>query len=112
MPKSGWRRRNCRRTGRSRSRPRNSASRSCARPWRGQERLALDTRELDREGPSFTLDTLADMRREIGPQRPLVLLLGADAFAGLPSMAPLARFLRAGAPRGADAAGAHAIVAG
>ena len=45
----------------------------------------MDTRELDREGPSFTLDTLADMRREIGPQRPLVLLLGADAFAGLPT---------------------------
>jgi len=51
----------------------------------GQERLALDTRELDRDGPSFTLDTLADLRREIGPQRPLVLLLGADAFAGLPT---------------------------
>ena len=51
----------------------------------GQERLALDTRELDRDGPSFTLDTLADLRREIGPQRPLLLLLGADAFAGLPT---------------------------
>jgi len=51
----------------------------------GQDRLSLDTRELDREGPSFTVDTLASLRDEIGTRRPLVLLLGADAFAGLPS---------------------------
>lgn len=50
----------------------------------GQDRLGLDTRELDREGPSYTIDTLASLRAEIG-ERPLVLLLGADAFAGLPS---------------------------
>lgn len=49
----------------------------------GQDRLLLDTRELDREGPSYSVDTLADLRRELGPERPLVLLLGADAFAGL-----------------------------
>ncbi|MBX3701171.1 MAG: nicotinate-nucleotide adenylyltransferase [Dokdonella sp.] len=51
----------------------------------GQERLVLDTRELRRAGPSYTVDTLAELRAEIGPQRPLVLLVGADAFAGLPS---------------------------
>ncbi|MDF4002044.1 nicotinate-nucleotide adenylyltransferase [Luteibacter sahnii] len=51
----------------------------------GQARLAIDTRELDREGPSFTVDTLASLRAEIGPDRPLVLLVGADAFAGLAS---------------------------
>lgn len=51
---------------------------------RGQSRLALDTRELDRSGPSYTIDTLGEFRREFG-QRPLVLLLGADAFAGLRS---------------------------
>ncbi|HEY3520242.1 MAG TPA: nicotinate-nucleotide adenylyltransferase [Rhodanobacteraceae bacterium] len=51
----------------------------------GQERLKLDTRELDRDGPSYTFDTLASLRDEIGAQRPLVLLLGADAFALLPS---------------------------
>lgn len=49
---------------------------------RGQSRLALDTRELDRDGPSFTIDTLHELRAEQG-ERPLVLLLGADAFAGL-----------------------------
>ncbi|WP_233841343.1 nicotinate-nucleotide adenylyltransferase [Dyella sp. 2HG41-7] len=51
---------------------------------RGQSRLALDTRELDRSGPSYTIDTLGEFRREFG-ERPLVLLLGADAFAGLRS---------------------------
>lgn len=50
----------------------------------GQSRLALDTRELDREGPSWTIDTLHELRAEQG-ERPLVLLLGADAFAGLAS---------------------------
>ncbi|WP_424681136.1 nicotinate-nucleotide adenylyltransferase [Frateuria sp. YIM B11624] len=51
---------------------------------RGQDRVGLDTRELARGGPSYTVDTLAELRGEIG-ERPLVLLLGADAFAGLPS---------------------------
>jgi nicotinate-nucleotide adenylyltransferase len=51
----------------------------------GQDRLQLDFRELDREGPSYTFDTLASLREEIGAQRPLVLLIGADAFMGLSS---------------------------
>jgi nicotinate-nucleotide adenylyltransferase len=51
----------------------------------GQDRLALDLRELDREGPSFTFDTLTGLRGEVGALRPLVLLIGADAFAGLAS---------------------------
>ena len=51
----------------------------------GQDRLILDTRELRREGPSYTVDTLLELRAEIGDQRPLVLLVGADAFAGLPN---------------------------
>lgn len=50
---------------------------------RGQSRLVLDTRELDRDGPSYTIDTLHDLRAEAN-DRPLVLLLGEDAFAGLP----------------------------
>ena len=50
----------------------------------GQSRLTLDTRELERKGPSYTIDTLHELRAEQG-DRPLVLLIGADAFAGLPS---------------------------
>lgn len=51
----------------------------------GQDRLLLDERELRRSGPSYTVDTLRELRGEIGAHRPLALLLGADAFAGLPT---------------------------
>ena len=50
---------------------------------RGQSRIGLDLRELARSGPSWTIDTLIELRGEIGPRRPLVLLVGADAWAGL-----------------------------
>ena len=51
----------------------------------GQGRLALDTRELRRDGPSYTVDTLIELRTEVGEEIPVVLLVGADAFAGLPN---------------------------
>jgi len=51
---------------------------------RGQSRLRVDARELARSGPSYTYDTLRSYRAEIGASRPLVLLVGSDAFAGLP----------------------------
>lgn len=49
----------------------------------GQSRLGIDDRELQREGPSYTVDTLRELRAEQG-DRPLVLLVGEDAFASLP----------------------------
>jgi nicotinate-nucleotide adenylyltransferase len=45
--------------------------------------LALDTREIDRIGKSYTVDTLRELRSE-QPDRPLVLVVGVDTFAGLP----------------------------
>lgn len=51
---------------------------------RGQDRLQLDTRELERSGPSYSVDTLAGLRAE-QTTRPLVLLVGMDAFTGLSS---------------------------
>ena len=52
---------------------------------KGQDRLRIDERELRRDGPSFSVDTLTELRREAGDSRSLVLLMGADAFAGLPT---------------------------
>jgi nicotinate-nucleotide adenylyltransferase len=49
----------------------------------GQPRLVVDDREFRRDGPSYTVDTLRDLRREFGDQTPLLLLVGMDAFAGL-----------------------------
>ena len=47
-------------------------------------RFAVDERELRRGGPSYTVDTVAELRAELGPSQPIVLLLGRDAAAGLP----------------------------
>ena len=43
-------------------------------------RFAVDDRETRRAGPGYTFDTLMELRGEVGVSRPLVLLLGADAF--------------------------------
>ncbi len=44
-----------------------------------------DDREITRGGLSYTVDTLKALRKQYGPDRSLVLVLGADAFIGLPS---------------------------
>jgi nicotinate-nucleotide adenylyltransferase len=44
--------------------------------------FCADDRELMRVGPSYTVDTLRELRTEF-PTRSLCLLLGMDAFAGL-----------------------------
>jgi nicotinate-nucleotide adenylyltransferase len=43
----------------------------------------LDERETRRGGYSYSFDTLATLRAEAGAARPLVLIMGADAFKGL-----------------------------
>ncbi len=49
-----------------------------------QPGLVVDDREMRRPGPSFTLDTLTSFRDELGQSRSLCLILGSDAFLGLP----------------------------
>jgi len=46
----------------------------------GNARFSTDDREVRRSGPGYSVETLAELRREIGASRPLCLLLGADAF--------------------------------
>jgi len=48
-----------------------------------QPGFRIDERELDRDGPSYMVDTLTSLRAEIG-NYPLCLMLGMDAFDGLP----------------------------
>lgn len=64
-------------------RPTDSAHRAemVRRAIRGNELFRLDTRDLERSGPTYTYDTLAGLRSELGDQVPIVVLLGADAFA-------------------------------
>jgi nicotinate-nucleotide adenylyltransferase len=51
----------------------------------GEPRFVLDDSEAKRSAPSYTVHTLERLRRELGPGKPLVLLMGADAFRGLRS---------------------------
>ena len=50
----------------------------------GNPAFQVDGAEVESPGPSYTVTTLERLRQELGPEQPLVLLLGADAFAGLP----------------------------
>lgn len=68
--------------------------------------LHIDERELQRSGPSWTIDTLAELR-VLHPETPLVLVLGADSLASLhqwqrwqdyPALCHLAVLPRPGAP--------------
>ena len=45
----------------------------------------VDPAEVEAAQASYTILTLERLRAELGPRRPLVLLLGVDAFLGLPS---------------------------
>ena len=47
--------------------------------------LTVDDRELKRDKPSYTIDTLESMRAELAVEDQLFLLLGWDAFCGLPT---------------------------
>jgi len=49
-----------------------------------EDGFSVDEREFERPGPSYSIDTLTSLRAEVGP-RPLCLLLGMDAFLGLPT---------------------------
>jgi nicotinate-nucleotide adenylyltransferase len=51
----------------------------------GNPRFAVDAREVESPRPSYTVDTLAALRAELGEEQPLWLLLGSDAFLELPT---------------------------
>lgn len=53
-------------------------------------RFVLDSRELERAKknsgtPSYSIDTLTSLREELGKEATLLLLMGSDAFLGLPA---------------------------
>lgn len=73
--------------------------------------LVADDRELTRGGPSYSVDTLRSFRAELGGDLSLCLLVGADAFEGLPDwhrpldileMVHLVVMQRPGAPTARD----------
>jgi nicotinate-nucleotide adenylyltransferase len=44
----------------------------------GEPRFVLDMREIERPGPTYTIDTLRELRAALGADTPLVLVMGAD----------------------------------
>lgn len=76
----------------------------------GEPRFEIDRREIDRAGPSYTVDTVAALRAE-HPDAGLYLLIGADQYAAfhtwhrwreIARQVQLAVASRAGAPGTAD----------
>ncbi len=73
----------------------------------GEPRYAIDARELAASATGYTVDTLRELRAQLGEQATLHLLMGADQYAKLPSwhrpdevrqLAHLAVFARPGSP--------------
>lgn len=55
----------------------------CRLAVRGDERFTVSELEVDRDGPSYTVDTLMELKTS-APSNELVLILGGDIAAGLP----------------------------
>lgn len=51
----------------------------------GESHLVCDRRELARSGPSWSIDSLVELRAEYGAARSLCLVMGCDALLGLES---------------------------
>ena len=49
----------------------------------GKSRFVVNLCEIHRTGPTYTVDTLRQIRQEQGPEIPLVLILGADQWENL-----------------------------
>jgi nicotinate-nucleotide adenylyltransferase len=66
---------------------------------RGQPWLVVDPRELERGGPSYTIDTLSALRTEGRPDDALFFLIGSDSLVDLadwrraPEVVELATFV-------------------
>ena len=48
-------------------------------------KVTIDTREIERQTPTYTVDTLRELRRELGPDASIVFLMGADQLQKLDS---------------------------
>lgn len=49
----------------------------------GREGMRVNLTEVFRDGPTYTVDTLRELRRRCGASEPLVLLIGMDQWANL-----------------------------
>lgn len=47
---------------------------------RGEPRFVLDMREIERPGPTYTIDSLRELRHALGDEVSLVLVIGSDQY--------------------------------
>lgn len=59
-------------------------------------RFTVSRLELDREGPSYTLDTLRALRAQLGPEGAIYFIIGADAVLEIGTWHEAAALLREG----------------
>jgi nicotinate-nucleotide adenylyltransferase len=52
---------------------------------KNEKKLIADAREIKRNRPSYTVETLLEIREEFGNELSICLILGMDAFLGLPT---------------------------
>ncbi len=67
-----------------------------ARALAGERRFTLSTIDVERPGPTYTVDTLSDVRAEFGPNVELYVIIGADNLANLLQWHDSERLLRLG----------------
>lgn len=60
---------------------------------RDEPRFVLDMREIERPGPTYTADTLRELRAALGEQLPLVWIMGSDQFERLDTWRDWTRLL-------------------
>ena len=60
----------------------------------GKSYFRLSTMEIDRPGPSYTVDTMAELRGQIGAEDELYFILGWDNLAELPRWREPARLIQ------------------
>jgi len=87
----------------------------------GNDAFTLDDAEIRSPEPTFTIDTLARLRAELGPDVPLVMIIGMDSLLSLPTWRESARVIeglhfaagsRPGFDEGAVAPALHARLRG
>lgn len=59
----------------------------------GEPRFAIDLREVQRAGPTYTIDTLRELRAALGDDLSLVLIMGSDQFERLDTWRDWTRLL-------------------
>jgi len=60
---------------------------------RDEPRFVLDMHEIERPGPTYTIETLRELRTALGDQVSLVLIMGSDQFERLDTWRDWARLL-------------------